>query len=228
MGIPQRERIRILTADRQGIGDRGRRPVGQTAVPVEPAERVGHAGNAQKHERDRGRDNKDAEHRQPDRAGQWRQPQPSAEPGDREEQPDHGHKCCQARPQPLPENRPPRTLQRSSQQGLAANLAATRLRRRIGQSRFGQPRSPQSGLRNAANAFDRMSQDNTVISGQVQAGFLPSHQTREKPEYSGVGKRAAARRRTRLLDRIKGIIRPGRDRAASGETNPSRSNSFRI
>ena len=57
MGIPQRERIRILTADRQGIGDRGRRPVGQTAVPVEPAKRVGHAGNAQKHERDRGRDN---------------------------------------------------------------------------------------------------------------------------------------------------------------------------
>jgi hypothetical protein len=73
-----------------------------------------------------------------------------------------------------------------------------------------------------------MSQDNTVISGQVQAGFLPSHQTREKAEYSGVGKRAAARRRTRLLDRIKGIIRLGGARAASSETNPSLSNSFRI
>jgi hypothetical protein len=73
-----------------------------------------------------------------------------------------------------------------------------------------------------------MSQDITVISGQVQAGFPPSHQTREKPEYSSVGKRAAARRRTRLLDRIKGHHSPGRARAASGETNPSLSHSFRV
>ncbi len=41
MGVPQRERIRILRRDRELVGDRGRRTMAQAAAAIEPAQSVG-------------------------------------------------------------------------------------------------------------------------------------------------------------------------------------------
>ena len=136
MGIPQRQRIRIFRRDGEIVGDRGRRAMRQPTAAIDPAQRVAGTGHAHEQERPR-RD--DGERRASDHgrgATERRQPQPQPEPGQRQEQPDGSRQRGQHRPQPFPENRPARALERRLEQR-PGGLRWPRLRTGIGQSRFG-------------------------------------------------------------------------------------------
>ena len=98
----------------------------QAAVVIEPVQAVAQRRQAQPHERnERGRSEHAAEDRHR-RAAKRRQPQEYAEPGQRQEHADRGQQPGQRRPQPFPENRPARPLERRRKQR-ARRFGARRL-----------------------------------------------------------------------------------------------------
>ena len=131
MGAPQRDRKGILGRGGDLVGDRGRRPMRQAGIAVEPPEAVDLAGHAHHEQRRERRGGEQEEGTETDRPPDRRQPEPEPEPRQRQEQADHGRDRGQRRPQPLPEDRPARPAQRPRQHVVAGairrgNLASGR------------------------------------------------------------------------------------------------------
>ncbi len=90
VGAPQRGGEAVGTGRGDVVRHRGRGPMRQAGIAIEPLERIGlgrEADPQQRRERRGGEQEEDAE---PDRASGRRQPEPQPEPGHREEQSDDG------------------------------------------------------------------------------------------------------------------------------------------
>ncbi len=133
MGVPQRERIRILGRDRELVGDRGRRTMAQAAAAIEPAQPVGRAREC-------------AERRSGMSAASDEKPQTrsatTARPsgGSHSHRPSHdsarnksdrGRERRQRRPQPFPENRQRARHSAAASSERAAGSAARSAHRRV-------------------------------------------------------------------------------------------------
>ena len=114
--------IGVLGRGRDLVGDRGRRPMRQAGIAIEPPQAVDPARHPQHEERREGRGREQEEDAEPDGAADRRQPQPKPEPRERQKQADHGRDRGQRRPQPFPEDRPARPAQRPRQQVAAGAL----------------------------------------------------------------------------------------------------------